>query len=79
MKIPFEQPQFLGKAFINLAPEVTIAILKTLETGWQIAKQKSDVAVSAKEIVITDCLRDGMREALKSGPLGKVYDRIAWY
>jgi hypothetical protein len=69
VKIPYEQPPSIGKTFIDLAPEVTVAILKTLESGWKIAVKKTEVNTAAKEIAITECLRDGMRVALQSGDL----------
>ena len=69
MRIPFEQTPFIGETFINLVPEITVAILKTVESGWQLAKKKSEVNASAGEILITECLRDGMRDALNSGQL----------
>jgi hypothetical protein len=69
VRIPFEQQPSIGQTFINLAPEVTAAILATLQRGWLIAKQRREVNASAGEIVITECLRDGMREALNSGQL----------
>jgi hypothetical protein len=69
VSIPFEERPSIGQTFINLAPEITAAILQTLDRGWQIAKQRGEVNVSAREVVITECLRDGMREALSSGQL----------
>jgi hypothetical protein len=64
VKIPFKQLPTVGHNFIDLGPEVAAAILRTLEVGWQIACQSKQVNTSAMEVAITECLRNGMREAL---------------
>jgi hypothetical protein len=58
----------VGRAFINLRPEITAAILRTVEAGWLLACLRVDVEASAGEVVMTECLRDGMRAALKNFP-----------
>jgi hypothetical protein len=62
--IPFENKGVIGHTFINLGPEITTAILCTLERGWAIARARPEISRKAKEVVITECLRDGMRKAL---------------
>jgi hypothetical protein len=62
--IPFNQPTAVGRAFINLVPEFIVAILRTVEAGWDIAREREEVHPGANEVVITECLRDGMRNAL---------------
>ena len=73
MKIPYEVPASLGREFIELGPEITAAILLTLDAGWQRARGFADVNVQAGEILMTERLRDGMRSELRSGrlPWGK--------
>ena len=66
MRIPYEAPAPLGKEFIELAPEVTAAILLTLLAGWQNARGFGDVNAQAGEVPMTERLRDGMRSELKS-------------
>lgn len=66
MKIPYEVPASLGREFIELAPEVTAAILLTLFAGWRYACSFDDVNAHAGEIQMTERLRDGMRSKLKS-------------
>lgn len=65
MRIPYDAPSPLGKEFIELAPEVTAAILITLTSGWKRAAASVDVHAGAGEVLITERLRDGMRSTLK--------------
>lgn len=67
MRIPYEPPPPLGREFIQLGPEVVAAILLTLIAGWQQASASSDVNADAGEVLMTERLRDGMRNALKGG------------
>jgi hypothetical protein len=64
MNIPFYGSPSIGQP-IDLAPEVAEAILRTMELGWEVAKKRSEVNAGAQEVIITECLRDGMRTALK--------------
>lgn len=66
MRIPYETPAPLGKEFIDLGPEVTAVILRTLVSGWQYACGFNDVNAQAGEVLMTERLRDGMRCELKS-------------
>lgn len=68
MRIPYEVPSAFGREFIELAPEVIAAILRTLMTGWQYACAAADVNADAGEVLMTERLRDGMRSALKNSP-----------
>ncbi len=68
MRIPYETPPALGREFIELAPEVVAAILLTLTSGWQQAIGAGDMNTTAGEVLMTERLRDGMREALKNSP-----------
>jgi len=65
VRIPFNQATAVGRRFINLVPELTAAILKTVEAGWDVARQREEVHPDANEVAITECLRDGMRDALR--------------
>lgn len=40
-----------------------------MKAGWQIACGRFEVQPNTGEVVITECLRDGMRAALKTGTL----------
>ncbi len=66
MRIPYEPPAALGREFIQLGPEVVAAILLTLVAGWQRACAASDVNANAGEVLMTERLRDGMRNAVKN-------------
>jgi hypothetical protein len=65
VRIPFGQATAVGRPFIDLDPEITVAILRTIVAGWEIAQGHPEVHLDAKEVPITECLRDGMREALR--------------
>ena len=67
MRLPLDVPATTGRPFIELVREVATAILRTVEAGWSIALESSDVNAESQEVVITEQLRDGMRNALKSG------------
>jgi hypothetical protein len=71
--IPFQQSSAVGQAFIDLGPEITDAILETIAFGWALACQTSEFKVLKTEVPITERLRQGMREALKTQglPWGK--------
>lgn len=56
----------MGREFIELAPEVTAAILLTLVAGWKHASSFADVNIQTGEVLMTERLRDGMRSELKS-------------
>ncbi len=66
MRIPHEPLAPLGREFIQLAPEIVTAILRTVISGWAHACRFPDVNALAGEVVMTERLRDGMRGALKS-------------
>ena len=69
MTIPFEEPTAIGRPFVDLSEEIATAILRTIEGGWQIALTRADANPTANEVPLTECLRDGMREALDRGGL----------
>ena len=58
-----------GRPRIELAPETSTAILRTVHAGWAVAVQSPDVNPKAGEVTMTERLRDGMRKALKAGRL----------
>ncbi len=64
MRIPYDVPAGVGREFITLAQEVAAAILRTLEAGWAHASSYPDVHAAAREVEITERLRDGMRQTL---------------
>ena len=70
MKLPTDVPVASGRPFIELAREIAAAILLTVEAGWMHALRSSQPRPSEREVVLTEKLRDGMREALESGALG---------
>ena len=67
MKLPRDVPVIAGRSFIELAPEISAAILRTVEAGWAIALKSPDVNVDAAEVPMTERLRDGRRSALNGG------------
>lgn len=71
MKLPRDVPITDGRDFIDLNPEISAAILRTIKAGWAIASQWPDVNTDAYEVVMTERLRDGMRSALRGTPWSK--------
>ena len=69
MKLPRGVPVTAGRPFIELAPEMLTAILRTVEAGWALALKSPDVNAGAAEVPMTERLRDGMRSALNGGEL----------
>jgi hypothetical protein len=70
--IPFEEPTSIGRPFVDLSPEIAAAILLTIQGGWQIARKRSEANSAAGEVALTECLREGMRDALEGGlPWGR--------
>ncbi len=70
MKLPVDVPAAAGQPFIELAREVAAAILVTVEKGWALALVSSNVCPGDGEVIITERLRDGMRQALNAGEFG---------
>ena len=66
MRIPYETPPALGREFIELAPEIITVILLTLAAGWRRACGATDVNAESGEVLMTERLRDAMRNELKS-------------
>ena len=66
MRIPHEDKVTTGQGLIPLSDEIVAAILLTLEAGWKIASTYPEVNAAAGEVVITERVRDGMRQALDS-------------
>ena len=64
MRLPIGQSAAVGRAFIDLSPELTLAVVRTVEAGSPIALARSEVTPQADEVTITECLRDAMRDAL---------------
>ena len=64
MRLPLGQSAAVGRQFIDLSPELTIAIVLTVGAGWQIALERPELVPQANEVTITECLRDAMRVAL---------------
>ena len=69
MTLPFDVTVVAGRRFINLWPEFATAILCTIKAGWTLALQSSHLNTGAREVEITERLRDGMRCALDAGIL----------
>jgi hypothetical protein len=62
--LPLDESAAVGRVFINLSPDVTLAVIRTVEAGWPIALARPEVTPLADEVTITECLRDAMRAAL---------------
>ena len=69
MTLPHDVPATAGRSWIDLAPEMSAAILRTVEAGWALASKWPDVNAGAAEVPMTERLRDSMRSALKGGAL----------
>lgn len=69
MKLPVDEPAATGRPFIALAREVAAGILRIVVEGWGRALASSDIGADSGEIEITECLRDGMREAANARAL----------
>ena len=69
MKLPRDVSVIAGRPFIELAPETSAAILRTVEAGWTLASKSPDVNAGAAEVPMTERLRDGMRSVLNGGGL----------
>ena len=71
MSIPIGQSVAFGTSFPDLNEDAYVAILRTITEGWEIARKNSKVHPQANEVPMTECLRDGMRIALKHLPWRK--------
>ena len=69
MRLPRDVPATAGRPFIDLGPEISAAILRTVEAGWALALKSPDVNANAAEVPMTERLRDGMCSALNGGGL----------
>lgn len=56
----------LGQKFIDIDRERSEAILEVIDEGWRLASTLQDAHADAGEVEITECLRDGMRAALRA-------------
>ncbi|HLF98553.1 MAG TPA: hypothetical protein VI457_15535 [Methylococcaceae bacterium] len=66
MKIPIGQTIAIGRPYVDLASEIIAVILRVVIEGWAIARQNPKVHPEAMEVPMTECLREGMRQALVS-------------
>ncbi len=71
MKLPFGAPSATGRPLITLRPYIARAIVYTIKAGWTVALRSADMTAGAGEVVMTERLRDGMEEALRSGKVKK--------
>lgn len=69
MKLPLDDSAANGRQFIDLGPDIAATILRTIEAGWLLALGMPGVNTDTREVKLTERLRDGMRQALKSGSL----------
>ncbi len=63
MKLPVDVTVVVGQPPIELTHEVVAGILRIVESGWVYVLASSKVGADAKEVEITEQLRDGMRQA----------------
>lgn len=68
MRVPFDVPTTNGRQFIDLVPEIATTILRTVESGWKLASNSSDVNTEDKEVPMNERLRRGMRSVLDGSP-----------
>ena len=71
MSLPIGQSTAFGSSFPDLNEDTYVAILRTIAEGWEIARKNPTVHPEAKEVPMTECLRYGMRIALKHLPWRK--------
>jgi len=64
--LPIAQRAAVGRAFIDLSPELAAIVIATIRAGWAIALTRAEVGPQANEVPMTECLRDGMREVVSS-------------
>ena len=69
MRLPHDVPVTAGRPWIELAPEMSAAVLRIVEAGWALTSRSPDVNAGAAEVPMTERLRDGMRSALNGGEL----------
>ena len=69
MRIPQEDKVSYSHGLIPLSDEIAAAILLTLKAGWKIASAYPEVHAAAREVEITERLRDGMRHVLNNNGL----------
>lgn len=69
MTIPYEEPASIGRPFVDLGPEVAVAVLLTIQSGWRLVKDQALVSTSFSEVSITERLREAMRQVLNKGEL----------
>ncbi|MDE0286712.1 MAG: hypothetical protein OXN26_19455 [Gammaproteobacteria bacterium] len=69
MRIPYEDNVTSGPGLIPLSDEIAAAILLTLEAGWEIASAYPEIHAAAGEVVITERLRDAMRQVVNNNGL----------
>ncbi len=69
MRIPHEDKDTFGPGLISLSDDFAAKILLTLKAGWKIASAYPDVHAVAREVEITERLRDGMRHILNNNGL----------
>lgn len=75
MRIPYDAPGFVGE-FIELASDVSAAILHTVNEGWTRALSDG-IDMTAGEVALTERLRDGMRDALKASQWPQMFAVLA--
>jgi hypothetical protein len=75
LRIPYDAPALLGE-FIELAADVSAAILHTVNEGWA-RVLAAGVDTTAGEVVLTERLRDGMRDALRASQWPQMFAVLA--
>lgn len=57
----------VGRIFIEISRDESATVLRILNAGWDRALHRSQMHAGSGEVEITECLRDGMEEALNDG------------
>ena len=67
MTIPYRSAVTFGRPFIDIGRDGCATVLRILKSGWERALNWPEMHPDTEEPEITECLRNGMREALKDG------------
>ncbi len=69
MRLPRYETDTAGTPFSELARELAPAVMRVIRAGWMIARRRPDTGPHLLEVPLTERLREGMREALKTEEL----------
>ena len=65
MTIPYRPVVTFGRPPIDIGRDGCVTVLRLLKNGWERTLNRPVMHPDTGEVEVTECLRDGMREALK--------------